>query len=82
MRWDLDRFRGQVAYYWVVIDGLIERELVGTDPVSGVDFFQRRNVARANINGVELNGSWELMTNGRPMEISGTRGGTSLIPNP
>ena len=60
MRWDLDRFRGQVAYYWMVIDGLIERELVGTDPVSGVDFFQRRNVARANINGVELNGSWDL----------------------
>ncbi len=60
LRWDLDRFRGQVSYYWMVIDGLIERELVGTDPVSGVDFFQRRNVARADIDGVELNGSWAL----------------------
>lgn len=60
LRWDLDRFRGQVSYYWMVIDGLIERELVGTDPVSGVNFFQRRNVARAEIDGVELNGSWTL----------------------
>ena len=34
-----------------------ERELAGTDPVEGVDFFQRRNVARADLNGLETSGS-------------------------
>ena len=60
LRWDTGRFAGQAAYYWMVIDGLIERQLVGTDPVEGVDFFQRRNVAQADLDGVEFSASWAL----------------------
>jgi len=60
LRWNSGRFQGQASCYWMVIDGLIERQLVGTDPLEGVDFFQRRNVARATIDGVELSASWEL----------------------
>ncbi len=60
IRWDTARFDGQASYYWTTIDGLIERELVGTDPVEQVEFFQRRNVARAEIDGMELSGAFDV----------------------
>ncbi len=60
LKWDSDRVHGQASYFWMTLDGLIERELAGTDPVEGVDFFQRRNVARADLNGLETSGSWDF----------------------
>ena len=60
LRWDAERFQGQASYYWMTIDGMITREFVGSDPVGGVDFFQRRNVGRAEVDGVEVSASWDF----------------------
>ncbi len=58
LRWDNERFAGRASYYWMTIDGMITREFVGSDPIEGVDFFQRRNVGRAEVDGVEVSASW------------------------
>jgi outer membrane receptor protein involved in Fe transport len=60
LRCDTGAYQAQVSYYWMVIDGLIERELVATDPIAGVDYFQRRNVVRAEIDGVELSAAVDV----------------------
>jgi len=63
------RLRGEAFYFWTDIDGLIDRVLVGTDigdpldPNDDVNFFQRRNVGSANINGLELAGEYLIGTN-------------------
>ena len=64
---DREYLRGQAYVFWTDLDGLIDRVLVGTDdggtpgdPSDDVDFFQRRNVGRATVQGVELAGEYLL----------------------
>ncbi len=66
LKLDAPRARGQFFYFWTDIDGLIDRVLVATDPGDpldpddDVDFFERRNIGQAQINGCELAGEYLL----------------------
>lgn len=66
LKFDGSRFRGQAFYFWTNLDGLIDRVLVGTDlgnpadPNDDVNFFQRRNVGQAVVNGYEMAGEYLL----------------------
>jgi hemoglobin/transferrin/lactoferrin receptor protein len=61
-----NRLQGQVYVYWTDMRGLIDRVLVGTDdmgtidPSDDVDFFQRRNVGDALVQGVEFASGYDL----------------------
>jgi len=58
---NFDRVRGQIFYFWTDIDGLLQPVLVGTDPGPPViDFFQRKNVGQAEMQGLELGGEFLL----------------------
>jgi outer membrane receptor protein involved in Fe transport len=56
LKFDYERIRAQTFVFWTQLEGLIDRVVVFHDLVEDIDFYQRRNVGQAELQGVELAG--------------------------
>lgn len=56
LKLDYDRIRAQAFVFWSELEGLTDRVLVFHDPAEDIDYFQRKNVGQAEVQGVELAG--------------------------
>lgn len=57
LKWEQDKFRGQLFYFWTEIEDMILRAPAGT---SGTDVLFSRTNRDAHLNGLELGGDYRL----------------------